>query len=54
VFFNAILVAANAALLDLDDVAGASADDREQLTRRLGRGRAGLSISWPRGVEGLA
>jgi glucosylglycerate hydrolase len=43
VFFSAVLVAANAALLDLADVAGASADDREQLTRWLDRGRAGLA-----------
>ena len=42
VFFTAILVAANAALLDLADVAGASGEDREQLTRWLERGRAGL------------
>jgi glucosylglycerate hydrolase len=43
VFFSAIFVAANAALLDVADVAGASADDREQLTRWLDRGRAGLA-----------
>ena len=43
VFFSAILVAANAALLDLADVAGASDEDRELLTRWLGRGRAGLA-----------
>jgi glucosylglycerate hydrolase len=42
VFFSAVLVAANAALLDLADVAGASAGDREQLARWLDRGRAGL------------
>ena len=43
VFFSSILIAANAALLDLADVAGASDDDREQLTRWLDRGRAGLA-----------
>jgi glucosylglycerate hydrolase len=43
VFFSGVLVAANAALLDLADVAGASDDDREQLTRWLDRGRAGLA-----------
>jgi neutral trehalase len=43
VFFTAVLVVANAALLDLADVAGASDDDREELTRWLDRGRAGLA-----------
>jgi glucosylglycerate hydrolase len=43
VFFSAILVAANAALLDLADVAGAGGGDREQLTRWFDRGRAALS-----------
>jgi hypothetical protein len=43
VFFSAVLVAANAALLDLADVAGASAEDRGQLARWLDRGRAGLA-----------
>ena len=43
VFFSAILVAANAALLDLADVAGASDDVREQLTRWLDRGHSGLA-----------
>jgi hypothetical protein len=43
VFFSAILVAANAALLDLAEVAGASGEDREQLTRWLDRGRAALA-----------
>lgn len=43
VFFSAVLVSANAALLDLADVAGASDDDREQLTSWLDRGRAGLA-----------
>jgi hypothetical protein len=43
VFFSAVFVAANAALLDIADVAGASADDREQLTRWLDRGRTGLA-----------
>jgi hypothetical protein len=42
-FFSAIFIASNAALLDLADVAGASADDREQLTRWLDRGREGLA-----------
>jgi hypothetical protein len=43
VFFSAILVAANAALLDLADVAGASASDRGQLASWLDRGREGLA-----------
>ena len=43
VFFSAVLVAANAALLDLADVAGASAGDREQLAGWLDRGVAGLN-----------
>jgi len=43
VFFSAILVSANAALLDLADVAGASDSDREQLASWLDRGRAGLA-----------
>jgi hypothetical protein len=43
VFFSAVLVAANAALLDLADVAQASDDDREQLAGWLDRGRAGLA-----------
>jgi hypothetical protein len=43
VFFSAVLVAANAALLDLADVAGAGDGDRAQLARWLDRGRAGLA-----------
>jgi hypothetical protein len=43
VFFSAVLVAANAALLDLADVAGASSEAREQLAGWLERGRAGLT-----------
>ena len=43
VFFTAILVAANAALLDLADVADASGEDRDQLTRWFERGRAALA-----------
>ncbi len=43
VFFSAVLVSANAALLDLADVAGASDGDRERLTCWLDRGRAGLA-----------
>ena len=43
VFFSAVLVAANAALLDLADVAGASGEAREQLASWLDRGRAGLA-----------
>jgi hypothetical protein len=45
VFFSAVLVAANAALLDLADVAGAGSDDREELIRWLERGRDGLARS---------
>ena len=43
VFFSAIFVAANAALLDLADVAGAGTADRQELTRWLDRGRTGLA-----------
>lgn len=43
VFFSAVFVAANAALLDLAAPAGASDGDRAQLTGWLERGRAGLA-----------
>jgi hypothetical protein len=43
VFFSAVLVAANAALLDLAGVAGAGDGDRAQVTAWLDRGRAGLA-----------
>jgi len=43
VFFSAVLVAANAALLDLADVAEASDGDRGQLAGWLDRGRQGLA-----------
>jgi len=43
VFFSAVLVSANAALLDLADVAGASEQDRQKLAGWLERGRAGLA-----------
>jgi hypothetical protein len=43
VFFSAVLVAANAALLDLADVAGAGDGDRAEVTGWLNRGRAGLA-----------
>jgi hypothetical protein len=43
VFFSAVLVSANAALLDLADVAGASDGDRQQLTRWRDRGCSGLT-----------
>ena len=43
VFFSAVLVAANSALLDLADVAGASDGDRGQLASWLDRGREGLA-----------
>jgi hypothetical protein len=43
VFFSAVLVAANAALLDLSDVAGASDAHRAQLASWLDRGRSGLA-----------
>jgi glucosylglycerate hydrolase len=43
VFFSAVLVAANAALLDLADVAGANDADRELLARWRDRGRDGLT-----------
>ncbi len=43
VFFSAVLVAANAALLDLADVAEATDADRQQLGSWLERGRQGLT-----------
>jgi hypothetical protein len=43
VFFTAVLVAANAALLELVDVAGAASADRGELELWLARGRAALS-----------
>ncbi len=43
VFFSAVLVSANAALLDLADVVAASDSDREELTSWLNRGRDGLA-----------
>jgi hypothetical protein len=46
VFFSAVLVAANTALLDLADVAGASETDRDQLACWLDRGREGLARSF--------
>jgi hypothetical protein len=46
VFFSAVLAAANAALLDLANVAGASAGDRRLLAGWLDRGREGLARSF--------
>jgi glycogen debranching enzyme len=43
VFFSAVLVAANTALLDLADVAGAGRETREQLAGWRDRGQAGLA-----------
>jgi hypothetical protein len=43
VFFSAVFVAANAALLELADIGGASDGDRADLARWLDRGRAGLA-----------
>jgi hypothetical protein len=43
VFFSAVLVSANAALLDLAEVAGASDSDRGQLASWRDRGREGLT-----------
>ncbi len=43
VFFSAVLVAANAALLDLADVARAGDADRQRVTDWLARGRDGLA-----------
>jgi hypothetical protein len=43
VFFSAVLVAANAALLDVADAAGAGAGDRDEVAGWLDRGRAGLA-----------
>jgi glucosylglycerate hydrolase len=47
VFFSAVLVAANAAMLDLADVAGASDADRAQVAQWLERGRDGLARRFP-------
>ena len=49
VFFSAVLVAANAALLDLADVAGAGDGDRAEVTGWLDRGRAGLARQFDAG-----
>jgi glucosylglycerate hydrolase len=49
VFFTAVLVAANGALLDLADVAGASDGDRALLAGWRDRGRAGLSARFDAG-----
>ena len=46
VFFSAVLVSANAALLELADVAGASDGDRRLLDRWLDRGRERLARSF--------
>jgi glucosylglycerate hydrolase len=43
VFFSAVLVAANAAMLDLAGVAGAGDGDRAEVAGWLDRGRAGLA-----------
>jgi hypothetical protein len=51
VFFTAVFVAANQALLDLADVAGAGDEDRDQLTRWLDRGRAGLAGRFDTGTS---
>ena len=49
VFFSAVLVAANAALLDLADVAGAGDGDRAEVTGWLDRGGAGLARQFDAG-----
>ena len=49
VFFSAILVAANAALLDLADAAGAGDGDRDEVAGWLDRGRAGLARQFDAG-----
>ncbi len=49
VFFSAVFVLANAALLDLAEAAGASDGDRAQLARWLDRGRDGLTRSFDAG-----
>jgi glucosylglycerate hydrolase len=49
VFFSAVLVAANAALLELADVAGADEAERGHLTCWLERGRDGLARSFDAG-----
>ena len=48
-FFSAVLVAANAALLDLAGVAGASDGDRAEVAGWLDRGRAGLARQFDAG-----
>ena len=50
VFFSAVLVAANAALLDLAEVAGAGNEARGQLAGWLDRGRAGLTSRFDTGT----
>jgi glucosylglycerate hydrolase len=50
VFFSAVLVAANAALLDLAEVAGAGDADRSLLAMWLERGRAGLANRFDAGT----
>jgi hypothetical protein len=49
VFFSAVLVAANAALLDLADAAGAGVGDRDEVAGWLDRGRAGLARQFDAG-----
>jgi glucosylglycerate hydrolase len=49
VFFSAVLVAANAALLDLADAAGAVVGDRDEVAGWLDRGRAGLARQFDTG-----
>jgi glucosylglycerate hydrolase len=46
VLFSAILVAANEALLEIAEVAGAEGEEREQVEGWIGRGREGLARRW--------
>jgi glucosylglycerate hydrolase len=46
VFFSAILVAANEALLDLSELVGAPDEDRAQIETWISRGRRGLRSCW--------
>jgi hypothetical protein len=50
VFFSAVLVAANEALLDLSRVAGASAAEQDMLRSWTARGRRGLARCWDPGT----
>lgn len=52
VFFSAILVAANASLVALGRLAGASAEDLARIDDWITRGRAGLAHAWNDDAQG--